>query len=110
MDKQQAQKIVDGLRAAEDAKGAVVELLGEEARNFKFVKELSWEVRFPCASAVYSRSRQCIFAVAATWVPRAIRPIYRSDLLRSPRCPRAPRLLCSRPRRVGSTRGVASSA
>jgi hypothetical protein len=39
VDKQQAQKIVDGLRAAEDAKGAVVELLGQEARNFKFVKE-----------------------------------------------------------------------
>ena len=39
MDKQNAQKIVEGLRAAADAKGAVVELLGQEARNFKFVKE-----------------------------------------------------------------------
>jgi len=39
MDKQQAQKVVDGLRAAQDAKGAVVELVGQEARRFKFVKE-----------------------------------------------------------------------
>lgn len=34
MDKQQAQKIVDGLRAAEAASGSVVELQGDDARNF----------------------------------------------------------------------------
>ena len=37
MDQQQAQKIVDGLRTAQTAKGPVVELQGEDARNFTFV-------------------------------------------------------------------------
>src|SRR4051812_15689148 len=37
MDKQQGQKIVDGLRAAQAARGPVVELQGDDARNFMFV-------------------------------------------------------------------------
>ena len=37
MDKQQAQKIVGGLRAAQAAAGPVVELQGDDARNFTFV-------------------------------------------------------------------------
>lgn len=37
MEKQQAQKIVDGLRVAQAAKAPVIELQGEEARNFTFV-------------------------------------------------------------------------
>ena len=37
MDKQQAQKIVDGLRAAQAAGGPIAELQGHDARNFMFV-------------------------------------------------------------------------
>ena len=37
MDQQQAQKIVDGLPAAQAAKAPIAELQGEDARNFSFV-------------------------------------------------------------------------